>query len=164
MYQIGDYVVKSANGVCKINDINQQNFLGKEKKLCYQLMPLTDEKATIYVSVEKADRSIRAVLTKEEAQNLIQKIPEIKEPWIYNEKERERNYKEAIQSNNPERLIGIVKLIYQRKQGRQKQGKKVPTVDERYFDIAENRLYSELELVLGKNRNEIYELIKSYCE
>ncbi|GAB6129716.1 hypothetical protein JCM17204_23080 [Blautia stercoris] len=55
-------------------------------------------------------------------------------------------------------------MIYQRKQGRQKQGKKVPIVDERYFDIAENRLYSELELVLGKNRNEIYELIKSYCE
>lgn len=44
----------------------------------------------------------------------------------------------------------IIKLIYQRKKTRQEQGKKTTTVDGRYFNLAENLLYSELELVLQK--------------
>ena len=74
------------------------------------------------------------------------------------------NYKQAIQSNNPEQLIGIIKLIYQRKKTRQEQGKKTTTVDGRYFNLAENLLYSELELVLQKDKDEIYQMIKANCE
>lgn len=79
-------------------------------------------------------------------------------------RERERNYKEIIKSNKPEKLIGIIKLIYQRKKLRQEQGKKTTIVDKQYFDKAENLLYSELELVLGKSREEIYNQIKNQCE
>ena len=34
----------------------------------------------------------------------------------------------------------------------------------KYFDIAENLLYSELELVMKKSKKEIVEIIKTYCE
>ena len=47
---------------------------------------------------------------------------------------------------------------------RQEQGKKTTTVDGRYFNLAENLLYSELELVLQKNKDEIYQMIKAICE
>ena len=50
------------------------------------------------------------------------------------------------------------------KKTRQEQGKKTTTVDGRYFNLAENLLYSELELVLQKNKDEIYQMIKAICE
>lgn len=127
-------------------------------------MPLSDEKARLYVPIDKLDETTRMVMTEEEAEDLLKRIPEINEVWIRNDKERERNYKNAIQSNDPEKLVGIIKLIYQRKKYRQEQGKKSTVIDGKYFDIAENLLYSELELVMKKSRNEIVEIIKTYCE
>lgn len=38
---------------------------------------------------------------------------------------REQNYKEAVRANNPEALVAIIKMIYQRKQKRLAQGKNV---------------------------------------
>ena len=109
------------------------------------------------------DGTVRAVMTEKDAEALIRRIPKINKTWVNNEKERERSYKEVIQSNDPERLVGVIKLIYQRKKLRQEQGKRTTVVDERYFDIAENLLYSELEVVMKKNRNEINDLIKECC-
>lgn len=164
MYQVGDYVVKSANGICEVKDIVNPDFVDDDKKLYYELQPLSDNKTVLYVSTDRDDGSMRAVITEEEAENLIRMIPTIDEPWINNERERERNYKEAIKSNEPEKLIGIIKLIYQRKKTRQEQGKKTTMVDKQYFDKAEDLLYSELELVMKKSREEIYDQIKRQCE
>lgn len=116
------------------------------------------------VPIDKLDETTRTVMTEDEAEDLLKRIPEINEVWIRNDKEREQNYKNAIQSNNPEKLVGIIKLIYQRKKNRREQGKKSTVIDGKYFDIAENLLYSELELVMKKSRNEIVEIIKTYCE
>lgn len=164
MYQTGDYIVKLANGVCKIEDIVHPDFVNDKKKLYYLLVPLSDEKSRLYVPIDKVDETVRMVMTKEEAETLLKKIPEINEAWIKNDKEREQNYKNAIQSNNPEKLVGIIKLIYQRKKSRQEQGKRSTVIDGKYFDIAENLLYSELELVMKKSKKEIVEIIKTYCE
>ena len=60
---------------------------------------------------------------KEEAWNLIKRIPEIPTAWTNNEKMREQSYKEAVKANDPEALIAIIKMIYQRKQKRLAQGK-----------------------------------------
>ena len=47
---------------------------------------------------------------------------------------------------------------------RQEQGKKTTIIDNQYFDKAENLLYSELEIVLGKSRKEIYKQIEKQCK
>lgn len=164
MYQIGELVVKKVKGVCEVKNIVNPDFVKDHEKMYYQLTPLLDEESKLYVPVDADDTSMRRIMTEDEAEALIQKIPQINEAWVRNEKERERNYKEAVQSNDPERLIGIIKLIYHRKQSRQAEGKKTTAVDGRYYDLAEKLLYSELEAVMGKSRQEIYKLIAEYCE
>ena len=75
---------------------------------------------------------------------------------------REQNYKEAVRANNPETLVAIIKMIYQRKQKRLAQGKKCTATDARYFQIAENLLYMELGVALGKPKKEICKTIIGY--
>ena len=120
-----------------------------------------DEKDKIYVLISNSDLRWRLCLTKE-AWNLIKRIPEIPTAWINNEKMREQNYKEAVRANNPETLVAIIKMIYQRKQKRLAQGKKCTATDARYFQIAENLLYMELGVALGKPKKEICKTIIGY--
>ena len=75
---------------------------------------------------------------------------------------REQNYKEAVKANDPEALVAIIKMIYQRKEKRLAQGKKCTATDARYFQLAENLLYMELGVVLGKPKQEVCRTIIEY--
>ena len=81
---------------------------------------------------------------------------------VNNEKLREQNYKEAVKANDPEALVAIIKMIYQRKEKRLAQGKKCTATDARYFQIAENLLYMELGVALGKPKQEVCRTIIDY--
>mgnify|MGYP004441972845 CR=1 FL=1 len=161
MYHIGDWVVRSSDGLCKIADITNPDFVLDSKKMYYQLVSASDQNGKIYVPVESAQDMMRPEMSSVEANELILQIPEIKESWIVSERERQNHYK---QSNDPKQLIGIIKLIYQRKKARQAQGKKTTAVDGQYFNLAESRLYSELEHALGKSRTDVESMIKKICE
>ena len=93
---------------------------------------------------------------------MIKRIPEIPTAWTNNEKMREQNYKVAIKANDPEALVAIIKMIYERKQKRLAQGKKSTATDARYFQMAENLLYMELGVALGKPKEEICKTIIDY--
>ena len=98
-------------------------------------------------------------MTKEEAQALIESIPDIDEAYIENEKERELTYKEALNSRNPKKLVGIIKTLYLRRQERAEAGKKNTAVDERYFKLAENHLHSELAFAMQVDKCEVNDII-----
>ena len=162
-YEIGDLVSKPVTGICKIEDIlylTPQD--EKNDKLYYLMKPIEDEKDKIYVPVSNSDSRQRLCLTKEEAWKLIKRIPEIPTAWINNEKLREQNYKEVVKANDPEALVAIIKMIYQRKQKRLAQGKKCTATDARYFQIAENLLYMELGVAIGKAKKEVCKTIIEY--
>ena len=155
-YEIGDFVSKPVTGICKIEDILYLNPQDERNNILYYLMkPIEDKKEKIYVPVSNSDSRLRSCMTKEKAWNLIKRIPEIPTAWTNNEKMREQNYKAAIKANDPEALVAIIKMIYERKQKRLAQGKKCTTTDARYFQMAENLLYMELGVALGKPKEEI---------
>ena len=159
-FKIGDMVSKPITGVCKVEDILYLDSQGeKEDKLYYLLRPMEDDKEKIYVPVSSTGSKLRLYLTKEEAWKMIEHIPEIEEAWTDNEKMREQKYKEAIRSNDPQALVSIIKMIYQRKQKRLAQGKKCTSTDTKYFQIAENLLYMELGAALDKPKQEICKTI-----
>lgn len=160
MYEIGDYLVKSVDGVCKVEDILHLNISGVDKnRLYYLLLPIDNTNEKIYIPTDMINSTIRKVMTEEEVWNLINRIQDIEEIWVDNERIREHIYREAVRSCKPEDLIGIIKMTYLRKKKRLEQGRKNTVVDERYFKIAENNLYSELGFVLNKDKNEVCKLI-----
>jgi len=59
--------------------------------------------------------------------------------------------------------VGIIKLICDGKKSVSGEGRKVTAVDGRYFKLAENLLYGELEVALDKDTEEIHRLIQEQC-
>lgn len=158
MYQIGEYVMKVNNGVCQVVDIVEMDGSSSGKKY-YLMVPRDDKNAKLYVPIEGKNDNVRNVMNAQEASEFISHIVDMDEAWIESDKLREQEYKNAIKSGSPERLVGIIKNIYRRNMLRSSQGKKNTTVDERYFKIAENILYSELAFALGKEKEEVLEMI-----
>ena len=160
MYQVGDYVVKSNSGICRIEDILPLDEWDAEKeKLYYLLVPLADNKMKIYVPAKNENPDLRPALKEEEAWEIIHRVPDIEEANILNERQREKEYKDAVRSCDPEHLVSILKTMYVRKRKRNLQGKKCTAIDERYFKLAENTLYSELAFAIGRDKDEIYDII-----
>ncbi len=161
MFSVGDYVVKANNGVCRIEDILHLDVSNVNRdKLYYLLIPQDDKGAKVYVPVETGSASIREVLSEQSAWEIIEKIPDIDETWIANDKQREQDYKDALKSCDPELLVGMIKNIYLRKQKRLAQGKKSTSVDDRYYRLAEQALYSELAFAIGRQPEEIDQIIR----
>lgn len=161
MYEVGEYIVKPFSGVCRIEKIMHLDVSGADKKrLYYLLIPINDKSGKIYMPTDTADSHVRKAMNETDALKVIENIPEIAEIWIENEKQREQKFKEVIRSCNPDELVGIIKTLYMRKSKRLEQGKKNTAVDDRYFKLAQNNLYSELGFALHRNANEVDELIK----
>lgn len=159
-FQKGDYVVHGNNGICQIEDITHLDITGSDKnKKYYILHSVRDKSSRIYSPVEN-EGSMRLVLSPAEAEDLINQIPKIEEMWIDNEKLRENIYKEAIASGDLRKLIGIIKTLYLRKQKRLGEGKKNTATDERYLTIAEDKLHRELAFAMGKEPEQMQQIIE----
>lgn len=156
MFEIGEYVVCGSKGVCVVEDITTLNISGVDKERKYYILkPLYMAGSTVYVPVDSAEKSMRRVLKRDEAQKLIKGIPDIPLLVITNEKLSEQMYRECIKTNDCEELIKMIKTIYLRKQKRMQAGRKVTAVDAKYFHLAEDSLYGELAVALEMPKDEV---------
>ena len=165
MFSIGDTVVCS-NGVCRIEKIGPLAGMGKSvaDRTYYTLRPCFDNAATIYVPVDGDDNALRFALGRDEVKQLMEEIDDLDQISISDEKMREAEYKSAVNSKDPRKLIRIIKTMYFRRKARIESGKKSTAIDERYFRIAENRLYEEMALALSVDRDEVKEYIRKFIE
>lgn len=147
MFKISDYVVYKRD-VCQIFDIKKYN-----DKEYYVMQPIDDKTLKINVPVDNSFGHLRNILSKEEAEVLISKIPKIS---IIETMDRmiESQYRTLLQSGKLEDLISIIKTSYLRNDERKKNGKKIGEIDDSYFKLAEKILYNELSISLNKSYDE----------
>lgn len=161
MFEIGDYVINANNGICKIEDkVHLDLPMSDKKKLYYMIVPIKEKGTKLYIPVDSDKQRIRRTMDAKQAMEIIDEMPEIEAVWIADDKQREKRYKEAIFSCEPKQLVGILKCMYQRNRQRSAEGKKSASIDERYFKMAENNLYSELAFAMQKNQEEIKQFIE----
>lgn len=156
MFEIGEYVVCGNKGVCSVEDITTLNISGVDKERKYYILkPVYLSQSTVYVPVDSSKESMRRVLQREEAERLIDGIPQIPLLILPNDRLIEQTYKECLRANRCEELVKLIKTIYSRERKRMQAGRKITSVDERYFHLAQETLYGELAVALGRERSEM---------
>ncbi len=118
------------------------------EKLYYVLRPGGETDGKIFTPVEGGKQVLRGIITREEAERLIDEIPSIETLSIENEKLGRIATRNASVPVNARDLLRIIKTIYVRKQARLSHGKKTTATDERYLKLAEDHLYSEFSMLL----------------
>ncbi|MDD2959527.1 MAG: CarD family transcriptional regulator [Lachnospiraceae bacterium] len=160
MFKSGQYIYYANSGLCKVEEVTHLKVSGADRnRLYYRLTPMNSQGGTIYTPVDNQKVPMREILNEKQAEELIDSIPQIEELWIPEEKQREQSYKTALQSSDCRSWIRIIKTLYLRKQSRISQGRKITSTDERYLSSAEEKLYGELAVALGRKKSEMEQYI-----
>ncbi len=143
MYQPGDLVVYGRTGVCRVEGIRREK--GQDY---YALKPLY-QTCDILTPVE-GKVFIRPVLTRQEAEALIDCIPEMEVEVCEGKPLREltEHYQAAIATHDCRDLIELTMATYTKKKTAEKEKRKFGAVDERFMKEGEALLFGELAVAL----------------
>jgi len=156
VFEKGEYVVAGNKGVCTVDDITTLNISGVDQERQYYILkPVYVPGSTVYLPVDTAEESMRRVLSREAADELIAEIPEIPVLAITDDKLLEQEYRGCMKSNSCIELVKVIKTIYLRKQTRLAAGRKVTALDTKYFRMAVDTLYGELAISLGVPKEKV---------
>lgn len=158
MFEKGEYIVAGNNGICQVSEITHLDMQFADKaKLYYVLVPIDGNDRKVYSPVDNAKVIMRSVLTREEAEQLIDDIAAIDQ--LEEHDFREDEYRAIMKTCDCKEWVKIIKTLYYRKKNRIASGKKATVTDEKYLKLAEDRLYSELAFAIGKDKSEMVEYI-----
>ena len=157
MYKANDYLVYKKD-VCKVKEIKKNKLNGLDY---YILVPIDDDSLIIDVPTDNRIGYIKDIITKEEAEKLINSIPKIEPLSNIEDKYIENRYKDLIYNGTREDLIRIIKTTYLRNEERMKNKKRISDKDFNYFNKAEKYLYNELSIPLNMSFDETKDYIIS---
>jgi CarD family transcriptional regulator len=150
MFQPGDLVVYGTTGVCRVETISTPNSRGPDRhKQYYQLNPLYQD-GFIYAPVDGIKVPVRAVTTREEAEELIDQIPHI-QAEAYRAPTMQalaQYYQSAIRNCNCRSMLELIMSIYAKQRQAEARKRRLGMVDERYMKQATRLLHGELAVAL----------------
>lgn len=164
MYQPGDMIIYGSTGVCEVKEITTPDFEKDKSKLYYALAPVYQD-GVIYTPVD-TKAFMRPVMTKEEVDALIDRIPIMETEVCYNRAPRElqEHYDSYLKSHSCESLLVLVMSIYTKREDLLSQHRKFGAVDERYMKRAEDLLDGEFAVALGIEKSRVGAYISQRVE
>lgn len=153
MYNIGEIIIYTTYGVCKIEDITSQTFNG-ETKSYYILKPINDQKSLLQLQSDNPIvlSKLRHLLSVDGIFELIHSMPLIETYWIDNDNERKKHFSNIIKSGSRAETIAVIKSINEHHANLKERGRKLHASDEQYLKDAEKLIYDEISYVLGIER------------
>ena len=151
MFKVNDYVVYKKD-VCMVTEIKEIKDVSY-----YTLVPVEDK--SLKISLPTSTTLIRGIISKDKALEVIKLIPDAPIIKEKNDKLLEQEYNRLLKTGDYTDLISIIKTTYQRNQYRLNEKKKIGEIDNRYFQIAERKLYDELAVALNMTNEEVKDYI-----
>ena len=161
MYQVGDLIVYGGTGVCRVMEVGPQT----GGRLYYTLEPVYGS-CRIFTPVENSKVLMRPIVTRQEAERLIDEIPAIQPEAYYNKVLREltEHYDTILKTYNCGELLKLTMSIYAKKQEAETQKRRLGAVDESFLHRAEDLLFSELAAALELDREQVQPYIAARVE
>lgn len=153
MFEIAQKVVYGAAGVCEIVDIATPPISGVEGDY-YYLQPIYDNKGIIYSPVD-SKVFMRDIMTMAECDGLYTYAVSCKENPMLNESVSPAEYDNILKSQEPMQLIHLIRCLYNVKNSRAKDMRKMKAADSRALMTARKLLYGEIAVVSQKDVNEV---------
>ena len=162
MYRVGDLILYGRTGVCRVEGIGEDAASGGESRRYYTLKPLY-QNCSIQAPVEGGKVPSRPIISRPEAEQLIQKMPEMPAEPYYNRNlnQLREHYRSCMETCACEALILLTKSLYMKKKEAEAQRRKFGAVDERFMREAEDLLFGEFAAALEIDREAVESYIAS---
>jgi CarD family transcriptional regulator len=157
-FKVDQRIVYPSQGVGRILEIKEKAF--KSSKLLYYTIYLEFSDMTVMVPVDKAiELGIRAIVPKDQAENALAFISEEYAPIPTDWKLRYQMNLDLLKKGSVLDIASVVRSLYHRSKI-----KELPILERKLYDSALNLLQDEISFSLGKNKDEIAELIRARLE
>ena len=150
MFNIGDKLIYGYEGVFVVSEYTDSPIDKNDRRTFYVLRPVNGSTGNkILTPSEGGSVSMRAVMTGEEAEALIERIPEIGEVTVTFERGRRDAYREVMTRGSGEDFVSIIKTVRRRRVVFMAQKRRFSETDTDFESRAKNCLLSELSVSLG---------------
>ena len=157
MYKKGEYVIYGNNGICRIEDIGVPvgTPMARSGKEYYTLTPVFGS-GNIYAPLD-TKVFMRPILTKEQAEQLIEQIPEIQGEIFEGKDVRalSEKYKGCLDTHQCEDLVKLIKTVYMKEKVMVESGKKLAKTEQEFGKLAKELLHREFSMALGMPCEEV---------
>lgn len=163
MFKIGDLILYSSHGICRVDDICDMTYLGTTKK-CYVLHPMKDSKLTISTPVDNDKVTMLELLSRNEAEEILEsfKLPGME--WIDIDNQRSEMYSDIVKKGKRKEIAMIVNSLIRKKKDMESRGKRFWEKDRRMLTSIENVLFEELAFSLNSTSEEIEKKVNEYIK
>lgn len=163
VYSAGDYVIYAGNGICKIEDIRQENFSGIGERLYYIMNSVYENGARFFVPVSnECEERLRPVFSEEKIKTIIDQTEDIAPKWNESDEERSQSFEAILRSGNIAEILWLVKILNLHKREVREHNKKFHACDEKILTQAEKVITEEFAFVLGLSKREVIPYIVDY--
>ncbi len=160
MFDVGEQIVYGNNGVYVVSDLSRSPVDKNDTRTFYILRPVYDAPSNIVFTPVDNDRvTMRKIISREEALELIDRIPYITVLEVENERARREVYKDALSRSDLDFYVKIIKTVYTRREEVEKKRRRISETDADYERRAKYCLYSELAAVFELELSSVEEFI-----
>lgn len=161
MFNIGDLIVYGSTGVCRVREIASHDTRGADKDKKYYVLDPLYQKCVIYAPIDNPKIFMRPIISKEEANKLIDMIPSIRAEAYHTRVLRQlvEHYEASLNTHDCGDLIELTMSIYAKKQYLMQQNRKFGQIDERFMKRAEDLLYGEFAAALEIDKADVADYI-----
>ncbi|MDO5402322.1 MAG: CarD family transcriptional regulator [Eubacteriales bacterium] len=161
MFEVGDKVMYGVVGVCIVEKIAKPPIKGIDGDY-YYLQPVYDSKGLIYSPVNSNKVTIREIITKKQAEKYVDKAINCKKDEMLNGEITPNQYDVMIKSQDIMELMHLIRGLYNIKNERAKDLRKMKSADSRMLTAARKLLYGELAVSLDMDYEEITQQLDEY--
>ena len=157
MFCEGEYVVYGDLGVCRVEGVTQRRFEGLDAAHLYYVLAPVYQGGVLYIPADNPRIFLRAVISAEEANRLIDAIPTIEVEAFHSRSAQElsAHYEQALRTHDCADLIRLTASIYAKKQDLASRKKRMGRVDEHFMKKAKDSLNGEFAIALGIPREDV---------
>ena len=148
MFQVDDLIIYGGTGVCRVEAISEMDF-GPKDKLYYVLQPLY-QTGTIYAPTDNDKVYMRAVMSEEEVNDLIDQMPSVHSEVFKSSsiQQLSKHYQSVLDTHDSIELVRLTKSIHKKKEDAAKQNRHLGQIDKKFMKRAETLLFGEIAAAL----------------
>ena len=163
MFQPGELLVYGTTGVCRVEGVATPNLTRAEWGRQYYLLKPLYQDGVIYAPVDSQKVPIRPVISRQEAEDLIDLIPSIQAEACHAPtlQALAQHYQSAVCSHDCRELLELMMSIYAKRRQAEAQKRRLGMMDEQYAKQAKRLLHGELSVALDIPFDEVEDYISA---
>ncbi|WP_010531386.1 CarD family transcriptional regulator [Lentibacillus jeotgali] len=160
MFNIGDTIIYSTHGLCKIDDISERDY-SNSRRTYYVMHPIESPELTINTPVNNDQSIMLAIMDKDEAERVLHSFKDQGIQWIDDARQRHKHYSSLINTGNRTDICKVANTLLRRELETHRRQIKMQDQDRKLLEYIKSIMFKELAISLDTSYENIAKLINS---